>query len=441
MNRSDTIFALASAPGRAGVGVVRVSGTAARNCLKALTNKDEICPRRAVLTVLKSCDGQTIDQALALWFDGPNSFTGEDVVEFHVHGGRAVLSALFDALQSLPGLRPAEPGEFSRRAVENGKFDLTQAEAIADLVDAETEAQRRQALRQYGGALGVLYGRWRADLVSAQALAEAAIDFSDEEIPDDVLGGARAKAADVLRQMQSHLDDAKCGELVREGLKLAVIGPPNVGKSSLVNALVKREVSIVSAVAGTTRDVIDVRLNLGGYAFVLSDTAGLRESGDEIEAEGVRRALIAARSADVVLLVRDGSMPAPFDLPEGLVDEHMVVVWNKSDLPSAVSEEGRASCGVRVSARTGEGVDALIDVLAKMAEKRLYRPAVSLTRPRHRAALVDGVAALTRAQNVEDPELFAEDLRLASRAIGRIVGVVDVDEILDVVFRDFCIGK
>lgn len=436
MNRTDTIFALATAPGRAGVAVVRVSGGAAAGALDRLARGKPIPPRKATLCLLRSREGVPIDQAIVLWFPAPHSFTGEDVVEFHLHGGRAVLSAVFDELGAMPKVRPAEPGEFSRRAVENGKFDLTQAEAIADLVDAETEAQRRQAFRQYDGALGALYGRWREGLVSAEALAEAAIDFSDEEIPDGILDKAREESGAILAEMQDHLDDAKCGELIREGLKLAVIGPPNAGKSSLVNALVKREVAIVSAVPGTTRDVIAVHLDIGGYAFVLSDTAGLRECGDMVEAEGVKRAINAARSADVIVLVQDGSARAPFDLAEEFRDKEIVRVWNKADLPWPSMRDG-----IKISAKTGEGVSDLIAALAEVADARLYRQNIALSRPRHRAAVFEAVEALTRAQTAPEPELFAEDVRLAARAIGRIVGMVDVDEILDVVFRNFCIGK
>jgi tRNA modification GTPase len=435
----DTIFALASAPGRAGVALVRVSGPAAGFCVKALTRKQIPAPRKAVLRALKGGDGAAIDRALVLWFAAPSSFTGEDVAEFHLHGGRAIVEAVATELAAIPSVRPAEPGEFSRRAVENGKLDLTQAEAIADLVAAETEAQRRQALRQYDGALGALYEAWRSELLKALAWAEAAIDFSDEELPDTVLKDARALAQSVRSAMLAHLDDARRGELVRDGLFVAVIGPPNAGKSSLVNALAGRDVAIVSETAGTTRDVIEVRLDLGGYAVILADTAGLRQARSDVEAEGVRRALARAEAADLVLLLQDGSRhDSTVNLPENKVNEPYLPVWNKADLPWPQPRDG-----LRLSLKSGEGLDAVVAAIAAEACKRLEGTSESppLTRVRHRQSVSQAVEALDRAGAAEEPELFAEDLRLAVRAIGRITGRVDVEELLDVVFRDFCVGK
>jgi tRNA modification GTPase len=323
--------------------------------------------------------------------------------------------------------------------VENGKLDLTQAEAIADLVDAETDAQRRQALRQYDGALAELYEGWRADLIKAGAWAEAAIDFSDEELPADTLGRTRAAIAGILRDIQRHLDDSRRGEVLREGLHLTVIGPPNAGKSSLVNALARRDVAIVAETAGTTRDVIEVRMDLGGYPVILADTAGLRDTAEVIEAEGVRRALARAESADLVLLLLDGSATDPFTgLPEGTRGD--LVVFNKSDLPWPAKRDG-----LSVSLKTGDGLDAMIDALTAKVRERLERPteAPVLTRARHRRALEEASRSLEHALTAPDdqPELMAEDLRLALRAIGRITGRVDIEDVLDVVFRDFCIGK
>ena len=438
MTRGDTIFALASAPGRAGVAVVRVSGPAARICVKALTGNDIPEARRAVLRTLRGRNGQPIDQGLVLWFKGPDSLTGEDVAEFQVHGGRAIVDALGIELAAVPGCRPADGGEFTRRAVENGKFDLTQAEAIADLVAAETEAQRRQAFRQKEGALSALYEGWRAELVKALAWAEAAIDFSDEDLPD-VVSDARANANSVRSSIQAHLNDAGRGELVREGLFLTVIGPPNAGKSSLVNALAGRDVAIVSETAGTTRDVIEVRMNLGGYAVILADTAGLRSVSEQVEAEGVRRALARAESADLVLLLLDGSVEkSPGNLYDNIVNKPYLTVWNKADLPWPSQREG-----LRISLKTGEGLDALVEAITTEVKERLEvaGDAPALTRPRHRHALGEAAAALERAMDAEEPELFAEDLRLAVRSIGRITGRVDVEELLDTIFRDFCIGK
>jgi tRNA modification GTPase len=436
--RDDTIFALSTAPGRAGVAVVRVSGREAARVLQTLTRKPLPPARRACATAYFDAKGDLIDRGLAIYFGGPASFTGEDVAEFHIHGGRAVVARLLDALAGLD-LRPAEPGEFTRRAVENGKLDLTQAEAIADLVDAETDAQRRQALRQYDGALSELYEGWRADLIKAGAWAEAAIDFSDEELPADTLGRTRAAIAGILRDIQRHLDDSRRGEVLREGLHLTVIGPPNAGKSSLVNALARRDVAIVAETAGTTRDVIEVRMDLGGYPVILADTAGLRDTAEVIEAEGVRRALARAESADLVLLLLDGSATDPFTgLPEGTRGD--LVVFNKSDLPWPAKRDG-----LSVSLKTGDGLDAMIDALTAKVRERLERPteAPVLTRARHRRALEEASRSLEHALTAPDdqPELLAEDLRLALRAIGRITGRVDIEDVLDVVFRDFCIGK
>ena len=439
MSRRDTIFALSSAPGRAGVAVLRISGEAAGDCIKALTGNDIPKARQAVLRNFRGRDGRVIDQGLVLWFAAPNSLTGEDVAEFQVHGGTAIVDALGMELAALPGCRPAEPGEFTRRAVENGKFDLTQAEAIADLVAAETEAQRRQALRQKEGALGALYEGWRGELVQALAWAEAAIDFSDEELPGGVLADAKRVANGVRDNIRDHLADGRRGELVREGLFLTVVGPPNAGKSSLVNALAGRDVAIVSETAGTTRDVIEVRMDLGGYSVILADTAGLRAAVETVEAEGVRRALARAESADLVLLVLDGSaVDRTGEMSNNMVNNPSLTVWNKADLPWPCQREGLA-----ISLKTGAGLDALMAAISSKVRERLDSIGDSpvLTRPRHRQALSEAVEALDRAETAPAPELFAEDLRLAVRAMGRITGAVDVEELLDSIFRDFCIGK
>jgi len=434
----DTIYAVSTAPGRAGVAVIRVSGPESGRALAALTGKP--LPTARVATVARLCDavGHRIDEGLILYFVSPESFTGEDVAEFHIHGGRATVGAVLAALGEL-GLRPAEAGEFTRRAVENGKLDLTQAEAIADLVDAETDAQRRQALRQYDGVLAELYEGWRADLIRAGAWAEAAIDFSDEELPTDNFARVRAAISEILGQLRGHLDDSRRGEVLREGLHLAIIGPPNAGKSSLVNALARRDVAIVAETAGTTRDVIEVRMDLGGYPVILADTAGLRAASEVIEAEGVRRALARAEAANLVLLLLDGSAADPFaGLPPDTRGD--LVVFNKSDLPWPAKREG-----LSISLKTGDGMDAMIEALTAKVRERLEQPneAPLLTRARHRRALGDAARSLEQALATEDdqPELMAEDLRLALRALGRITGRVDIEEVLDVVFRDFCIGK
>ncbi len=429
----DTIYALASAPGRAGVAVVRVSGPGAAEALAALAGPLPR-PRAASLRALRQGDGE-IDRALVLWFPAPHSFTGEDVAEFQIHGGRAVRERLFAALADL-GLRPAEPGEFSRRAVENGLLDLTRAEAIADLVDAETPAQLRQALRQYDGALADLYEAWRSRLIAALAHAEAAIDFSDDGVGEAESAVARTQVIETIEDIQMHMDDHGRGELLREGIRLAIVGPPNAGKSSLINALAKRDVAIVSPAPGTTRDVIELRLDLGDYLVLVADTAGLRTSNDEIETEGVRRALAQAKASDLVLLLRDGTNP----YTDEIAVAPDLVAWNKSDLPGF-----QAASGLSLSLKTGKGLPELIATLTAMVAARLEgtKEAPALTRPRHRRALEEALQSLRHAlaAPAERPELFAEDLRLGLRAIGRITGRVDVEELLDVVFADFCIGK
>lgn len=432
MARADTIFALSTASGRSGVAIIRVSGPDAGGALERLSGEAKPAVRLAALRRFRDASGE-IDRGLVLWFEGPASFTGEDSAEFHVHGGRAIVEAMLSALAAIPGLRPAEPGEFTRRAVENGKLDLTRAEALADLIDAETEGQRRQALRQYEGVLYELYESWRTRLIAAVAWAEAAIDFADEEIPEDTFGKARTAIGEIAEEIQGHLDDRHRGELVRDGLNITVIGNPNAGKSSLVNALAKRDVAIVSEVAGTTRDVIEVRLNLGGYLVTLADTAGLRETSDAIESEGVRRALARAEAADLVILLQDGTAAkaAAFEGAD-------LVVWNKADLPWPEPHEG-----LKLSLKTGEGLDALLAALTAKVAQKLEAPAEAppVTRARHRHALEEAAVALVRAGAATEPELLAEDARLAMRAIGRITGKVDVEDLLDVIFRDFCIGK
>ena len=434
-----TIFALSTAAGRAGIAVLRVSGPATRDAAAALTARPLPRPRTATLRSFLDDEGLAIDRGLLLWFPAPASFTGEDLAEFHVHGGRAIVDAMLGALGRVSGLRPAEPGEFTRRAVENGKFDLTAAEGLTDLIGAETEAQRRQALRQYDGALAALYEGWRHRLIAILALVEAAIDFSDEELPDDVLEQARDALHEIAAEIARHIDDGGRGEILREGLRIALIGPPNAGKSSLLNALARRDVAIVSDIAGTTRDVIDVKLDLGGFPVIVSDTAGLRASEDKVEAEGVRRALAQAQASDLVLLLVDGSEDVVPELPEGV--KPPLIVWNKSDLVPHVARRP----GINVSARTGEGIDALVAALTQAVRSiaDVPREAPLLTRARHRILLMEASACLARALKApaERPELLGEDVRLALRALGRITGRVDVEEILDAIFAGFCIGK
>jgi tRNA modification GTPase len=380
--------------------------------------------------------GAAIDQALVLWFPGPASFTGEDSAELHSHGGRAVAEAIGAALGRLPGLRQAEPGEFSRRAFLNGKLDLTEAEAIADLAAAETEAQRRQALAQAGGALSMLYDGWRAALISLRAHLEADIEFPDEDIGDPV--AQLSGQLDALRSaIAAHLADARRGERLRDGVTIAVVGAPNAGKSSLVNSLARRDVAIVSPEAGTTRDAIEVHLDLGGYPVILVDTAGLRETEGLVEAQGIARARALAGSADLVLAL----FAADAERDAGtvtLLDERAVVVVSKADLA-----DGQAfPHDIAISARTGAGIDDLLQILTgRVAELLADRGTPPPTRARHREALIRCLDALTAARSAELPELAAEDLRSAADELGRITGRIDIEDMLDAIFRDFCIGK
>lgn len=434
----DTIFALATAPGQAGVAVVRVSGPLAGTALEALTRQRPPPARQAALRTLRHpVTGELMDRPLILYFPSPHSFTGEDVVELHLHGGRAVVSGVLEALAERPGLRPAEAGEFSRRAFMAGKLDLTQAEGLADLVAAETAAQRRQALRQFDGRLGAIYESWRTQLISLLAHTEATIDFPDEDLPADDVAAMQTQIAVLRDAFLAHLDDDGKGERLRDGIQVAIVGAPNVGKSSLLNRLAQRDVAIVSETAGTTRDVIEVHLDLGGYPVVVADTAGVRAAGEEIEREGVRRALARAAAADVRLLVLDATDPIMPDDLAGLQNEAAVVVANKCDLANAPIDDA-----VSLSAKTGEGIDPLLDRLGELVIERFSAvEAPALTRARHRQAVSDAAAALARAMAATDEVLRAEDLRLAARFLGRITGRVDVEDILDVVFADFCIGK
>ncbi len=440
---TDTIFALASGAGRAGVAVYRLSGPGAGPALAALTGRDLPAPRTAVRARLRDGGGDVIDDGLALWFPAPRSFTGEDVAELHLHGGRAVGRAVAERLLGL-GLRPAEAGEFSRRAVVNGKMDLTRAEAVADLVEAETAAQRRQALRQMDGGLESRIEGWRQIVVGALAYVEAAIDFADEGMPGDLMAGVSARVSALAAEIEAALADNRRGERLRDGLHIAILGAPNAGKSSLLNRLAGREAAIVSGIAGTTRDVIEVHLDLGGWPVVVADTAGLRDAAGEIEAEGIRRALARAQAADLKLAVFDGAARPVIDgATRALVDGDAVVVVNKADIAGGgvpATVEGRPA--LAVSARTGAGIDALVAALEHEVASRLEGGgAPPLTRERHRAAAMECRTALRRFDPAGEIELAAEDLRMAGRALGRITGRIDVEELLDVVFRDFCIGK
>lgn len=434
---ASTIFALSSGRLPAAIAVVRVSGPQAAAALTALGAKLPE-PRKAVFRRLRRPDTKAIlDEALVLWFPGPNTETGEDMAELHLHGGWAVVAAVQAELAKLPGFRPAEAGEFTRQAFANGKLDLTAVEGLADLVSAETEAQRAQAMRQLSGALGGRAEAWRQRLIGALALVEARIDFSDEaDVPEDLVSPARHAARELIEEIEKTLRDEHRGERLREGLVVAIAGPPNAGKSSLLNRLARREAAIVSPHAGTTRDVIEVHLDLGGYPVTLLDTAGIRESDDPVEQEGMRRAQARADAADLVLWVVDGTTEAPFVKNDS---KAKWIVRNKIDLARPAAN---LSQSIDISAKTGEGTGQLIADMATFAREQFnIGESPLITRERHRAALQQTVESLRRALEAAQDELIAEELRLAARALGSLTGRVDVEDVLDVIFRDFCIGK
>jgi tRNA modification GTPase len=432
----DTIIAPASALG-GGVAVVRVSGPLAGHVFQILVGSEVPPPRQAQLVTLRHND-KILDRALALYFVAPHSFTGEDVLELHVHGGRAVVSRVINAALAVdPHIRMAQGGEFTKRAYLNGKMDLTEAEAIADLVAAETEAQAEQALAQMGGRLRDLYEAWRAEIVRMMAYMEASIDFSDENgVPADVAADMDAKIAKLISALDAHIDDGNVGERLRDGFTVAVIGAPNAGKSSLVNALVRRDVAIVSDIAGTTRDMIEAHVNMGGYPVILVDTAGLRDTQDTIESEGIKRARQRAANADIVLALFDGTC-APDADTHAAINDKTIIVKTKAD---AVQKQGD---GFTVSAKTGQNIDALVaQIVARIVTLAAPKNATPpMTRARHRTHVTEAQGHLHRARTASETELKAENMRLAARALGRITGRVDVEDVLDIIFRDFCIGK
>ena len=442
---SDTIFALASGQGRSGISVIRISGPQVRTVLDSIAGGVPREPRR--MTVRKLVDpatGENLDQALAVWMPGPASFTGEDQAELHIHGGVAVRAAVLSALLKVEGCRLAAPGEFTRRAFLNGKMDLSAVEGLADLIEADTQAQRRQALRQLEGRLGRRVEEWRERILGVMALLEASLDFSDEGDVGDRLEQQALPLLDALRaEIAACLDDGRRGERLRDGFTVVLAGPPNAGKSTLLNALAQRDVAIVSPVPGTTRDAIEIRLELNGLPVMLVDTAGLREAGDPVEREGVARTRGRMKSADLVLWLTPTTegCDAEIELPgqEAPLPASLQVA-TKSDLGSPRG----GTADVQVSALTGEGLTNLLDQIASEAQRALGEGDATLTRERHRRALEDTVASLERAVQKlvsGEIELAAEDVRLALRAVGAITGRVDLNEVLDHLFSSFCIGK
>ena len=448
----DTIFALSSGRPPAAIAVVRTSGPRARVALEQLIGRVPQ-PRHASLARVRDPKtGAIIDEALALWFPAPNSETGEDMAELQVHGGRAVIAAVLAALAKVAGLRHAEAGEFTRRAFENGRMDLTAVEGLADLVAAETEAQRRQAYQHLKGLLGDRAETWRQRLIEALALVEAGIDFSDE---DDVPKDMMARSLELIRPLAEEISKAGTGqgERLREGLRVAIAGPPNAGKSTLFNRLARREAAIVSPFPGTTRDVLELHLDLGGYPVTVLDTAGIRETNDPVEREGVRRASEQAAGANLVLWVVDAAASEcqTLRLPAINVASESAawLVVNKMDLVAEEPRRIESRFDTKevvnfVSSKTGAGVDELVNAVARFAE-RFFTPEPALvTRERQRAHLKETVLALQGAQRAAQDgreEIMAEHLRLATRALGKLLGRVDVEDVLDVIFRDFCIGK
>jgi tRNA modification GTPase len=440
--RDQTIFALSSGRLPSAIALVRVSGPQAEKLVRALAGKLP-SPRVATRSLLSDVGQRPIDDAVVLWFPRPASATGEDVAEFHVHGGRAVLAALFAALSAFENVRPAEPGEFTRRAFENGKLDLTEAEGLDDLIHADTDRQRHQALRQLKGLLGDKARDWRAQIIEASALIEAGIDFSDEgDVPAELIAPALAKVKALLTEIEQVLAGQGHSERLRDGLVVAIAGPPNVGKSTLMNALARREVAIVSPHAGTTRDVIEVQLDLDGYPVTVIDTAGIRETEDPVEQEGVRRARARAAEADLVLWLTDGA-------PSASQHDGTAPVWtlrNKIDLDTAGRPLAEASGqGVfQISASRGDGLPELIGALVGFAQVYFGSSEGGLiSRTRQRTLLQETAASLRRCVDVvgQGEELAAEELRVAAHSLGRLLGRVDVEDVLDVIFREFCVGK
>ena len=442
-----TIYALSSGPGISGVSIIRISGKETQNVIKSLTGLEVPPPRVATLRKINNINtSELIDEGIVLWFPGPKSYTGEDMAEFHVHGSRAVIKAIHNSISKIKNCRIAEPGEFTRLAFQNGKIDLLKAESISDLISSETEIQRQQAVKLMKGRSSEKFNGLREKLLKILSYIEAKIDFPDEELPKEILDKVKKTSNEVLKDIEKILDDEKVGEIIREGFKIAIVGPTNAGKSSLINYLSNRDVAIVSEIAGTTRDVIETHLNINGYPVIISDTAGIREAKDEIEKKGIKLSLKKAEEADLRLVVIE---PKNLDFAgflNDLFDENSILVINKCDLQQInLTEKIKKLSHVLISIKKDINVNQLILLIKnKLKNKFITNDNVLITRERHRENLIECSNHLKNFNLKNDQKDFdkaAEDLRLATRHLGMIVGKVDVEEILGSIFNDFCIGK
>ncbi len=442
-----TIFALSSGSGISGVAVIRVSGENTSKVIKNLTNGNLPKPRVATLKKFnKNGSKETIDEGVIIWFPGPNSYTGEDLAEFHVHGSRAVINAMHTEILKIKNCRLAEPGEFTKRAFQNGKINLLKAESIADLITSETEIQRKQALKIMGGSSASIFNSWRDKLLKSLSHIEAKIDFPEDDLPKNIYKEIKKNTSTVLKEIKKNLNDQKVGERIREGFKIAIVGPPNSGKSSLLNYLSKREVAIVSEIAGTTRDVVETHLNLDGYPVIISDTAGIRNSKNEIEKKGIKIALKRAEDADLKLVIVSAKNVDFTKVLEKLLTKNSILVINKSDLTTAkLNKNFKKYNHILISIKNNKNINKLIlKIKSNLKNKFLNSEQILITRERHRQnllACVHHLEKFKRKNEEEDFDKAAEDLRLATKHLGMIVGKVDVEELLGSIFNDFCIGK
>ncbi|MEK6734317.1 MAG: tRNA uridine-5-carboxymethylaminomethyl(34) synthesis GTPase MnmE [Pseudomonadota bacterium] len=454
LNDKKTIFALATAPGKSGVAVIRISGPDAVNSIKSLTKGSALKPRQATLrNLINPKTQELIDKAIIIYFPGPNSFTGEDIIELHIHGSRAVINILIKLLSDFNNFRIANPGEFAKRSFLNGRMDLTEAEGLSDLIEAETLIQQQQAARQMQGELSELYDNWKMKLIKMLALIEAYLDFPDDDIPDEVISEVNNEVEYLKNELALHLNDHRRGEILRNGIYVAILGSPNVGKSSLLNYLAKKDVAIVSNIAGTTRDVIEVNLDLAGYPVTIADTAGIRESQDLIEKEGITRALRKAEDADIKIIMLAADDDSSYKI-KAMMDDNTIIIMNKIDLrhvetiaeTSRDNHTGSFGCTqddvLAVSVNQNIGLDLFLEKLTMLISEK-FSPSSDpvITRERHRYHIKECYEALSFFDLNKPLELASEDLRIATRALGKIVGVIDVETILDEIFLKFCIGK